>query len=832
MMARKKQGWSRRRFLRDASFTSALVAQRGSLSALGAATDDMPAGEHVLFFEQPAATWPDALPVGNGRLGAMVFGNTQKERLQLNEETVWMGERRDRNNPEAHRTAEVRNLLMAGKIHEAEALAAQVMMGVPDRLPCYQTLGDLWFDFDNVPDSVEDYRLALDLDEAVVTTSFTAADARWTREIFSSAPRNVIVVRIESTRPIALTVRLDRPAHSETVAAGSDRLVMTGAARPVKPTTDPATQERQVGVAFRAEAKAIAEGGSVRAIENSLRIANARAVTLFVTAATDFREHDADGMAAACARYLSSATALSFGELRREHVADYRRYADRADLRLSGSQTLGGPDPLRNLATDKRMARVKNGGEDAGLIATYFQFGRYMLISSSRPGTLPANLQGIWNESLDPPWGSKYTVNINAEMNYWMAESANLADLHAQLFDLLDSTRAYGAVTAGKYYKARGFVVHHNTDLWGDSIPVDHVQAGVWPMGAAWIALHLFSHYAYSLDTQFLRERGYPRMKEIAEFLLDYLVEAPDGSLLSGPSQSPENKYRLPDGSTASLCMSPAMDSEIIRAIFDRVSRSSKVLGIDDAFRAQVDATAKRLQPFKVGKTGALQEWNEDYDETEPGHRHISHLFALYPDHQIAVRETPELAKAARATLERRLANGGGSTGWSRAWIVNCWARLEDGEAAFESVLALLRNCTRPNLFDICGMKANSPFQIDGNLGGAAGLIEMLLQSYGGVVRFLPALPSAWPAGSFRGLRARGGFEIDCTWQNGKATDATLRSSVDGRVSLAAPAKQKVLRILHEAKDLPLQPVDIRTVDAQTVEGEFRAGQAYRITFA
>ena len=331
---------------------------------------------------------------------------------------------------------------------------------------------------------------------------------------------------------------------------------------------------------------------------NSLRIEHARTVTLLVTASTDFREHDAAGMAAACARNLRSAAAISFTELRREHVADYRRYADRANLRL-----FEGPDPLRNLATDKRMMRVKNGGEDAGLISTYFQYGRYMLISSSRPGTLLWPIcKGIWTESLDPPWGSKYTVNINAEMNYWMAESANLADLHAQLFDLLDSTRNFGAASARKYYNARGFVVHHNTDIWGDSIPVDHVQAGVWPMGAAWIALHLFSHYAYNLDTAFLRDRGYPRMKEIAEFFLDYLVEVPDGTLLSGPSQSPENKYRLPDGTTASLCMSPAMDTEIIRAIFDRVSRSSKVLGIDDALRAQVEAAAKRLQPFKIGE--------------------------------------------------------------------------------------------------------------------------------------------------------------------------------------------------------------------------------------
>ncbi len=815
-----RQRWSRRRFLRTTALSSAVLAKHRDLRAWAEEAAE-PSKGPVLFFEQAAATWPDALPVGNGRLGAMVFGNPAKERIQLNEETVWDGERRDRNNPQATRSAEVRSLLMAGKVHEAEALAAEVMMGIPVRLPVYQTLGDLWLDFDNVPTDVSAYRLELDLDRAIVTTRFTVGDVTWTREVFSSAPRNVIAVRIECTQPIALTVRLDRPAHAETESLGSDRLIMTGAARPVNSTTDPAL-EHQAGVAFRAELKTITEGGKVLATENALRIESARAVTLLLTAATDFRERDAAGMAAACARTLKAATAASYTRLRAEHVADYRSYARRADLQL-----LDGPDPLRDLATDKRMMRVKNGEEDAGLIAAYFHFGRYMLISSSRPGTLPANLQGIWNESLDPPWGSKFTININTEMNYWMAENANLADLHLQLFDLLDSTRTFGAQTAKRYFNARGFLVNHNTDLWGDSIPVDHVQAGVWPMGAAWIALHLFSHYAYSLDKAFLRDRAYPCIREIAEFFLDYLVEAPDGTLQSGPSQSPENKYVLPDGSKASLCMSPAMDTEIIRAIFDRVERMSKILGVDEELRAQVVAASKRLPPFKIGKTGALQEWNEDYGESEPGHRHISHLFALYPDHQITLRETPELAKAARATLERRLANGGGSTGWSRAWIVNCWARLEDGDAAYQSVLALLRNCTRNNFFDVCGMKANSPYQIDGNLGGTAGLVEMLMQSYGGVVRLLPALPSAWQAGSFRGLRARGAIEIDLAWRNGKAVAATLRAGVDGPLTFAVPAGQQIAAISGSSGPLHLSPAANGAVTAV-----LKAGAEYSVTFA
>src|SRR6185312_57308 len=397
--------------------------------------------------------------------------------------------------------------------------------------------------------------------------------------------------------------------------------------------------------------------------------------------------------------------------------------------------------------TDVRLEHLKSGGNDPGLFPLHFQFGRYLLISSSRPGTLAANLQGIWNESVDPPWGSKYTVNINAQMNYWLADRANLADLHTPLFDLVDSTRAAGTRIAKTYYNARGLVAHHNTDIWGDAGPIDTLGGGIWAMGDAWLVTHFWDHYLYTGDTTFLRNRAYPRLKEVATFLLDYLVESPQGTadaghLTTGPSCSPENAYRLPDGKSAHLCMGPTMDIAITRAIFAQTTEAAKLLHLDEPLRAQIAAAASRLPAYKIGHNGGLQEWPEDYPETEPGHRHISHLWGLYPNDQITLRGTPALAEAARKTLDLRLAAGGGSTGWSRAWIVNCYARLEDGDRCHQQLLELLKLSTRDNLFDVCGIKANSVYQIDGNLGGPAGMAEMLLQSHGGIVRLLPALPS------------------------------------------------------------------------------------------
>ena len=486
------------------------------------------------------------------------------------------------------------------------------------------------------------------------------------------------------------------------------------------------------------------------------------------------------------------------------------------------------------MPTDQRVQRVKDGGEDVALLPIYFQFGRYMLISSSRTGTLAANLQGIWNESVDPPWGSKYTVNINTEMNYWLAERANLAECHLPMFDLRHATRGPGSVTAKKYYGARGMVVHHNTDIWGDSGPIDGLGGGVWAMGAAWMSTHLWDHFDYGGDVGFLREQAYPLLRENALFLLDYLTEAPAGTpyagmLVTGPSCSPENKYKLPDGKSFNLCMGPTMDLSITRAALTRLVRVAELLGgppEDAELVARAKAAIAKLPAFRITHDGRLQEWPEDYADQEPGHRHISHLWGLYPDDQITVRGTPELAKAARMTLDKRLAAGGGSTGWSRSWIINCMARLEDGEAAYENVLQLIRQSTRHNLLDVCGLKANSPYQIDGNLGGPSGLVEMLLQSHAGVVRLLPALPQAWANGSFRGMRARGGLEVDLEWKGGRATSATLRATQGIGIKLAVPAGQKVAAILGRGGKVAT------AVGADgVVSASLQAGVEYSVSF-
>ena len=799
---------TRRRFLTTSAALAATVTQRAAISAASQITQEQndDATPYKLFFNQPATQWPDSLPVGNGRLGACVFGNPSIERIQLNEESIWDGEPRDRNNPKAGAAVpKIRELLFTGRIAEAESLAASDMLAIPRRMPCYQTLGDLHLNFNLDPaQPIENYRLELNLDTAIVSTTFTQRNIRYTREVFSSAPDQVIIIRLTSsvTGKLSFTAKLDRPANFATTTIAPNRLTLSGEALPVHDNPGLPDKENQVGIKYYAELLVTTGEGSVSSKDDSLAIISATTATLFIDCATSYRyPAGASAMKSAVSRNLTAAHNRTYADLRSRHIADHQRLFRRAEITLGLKE---GPDPNASIPTDKRVQHIKDGGEDIALLPIYFQYGRYMLISSSRPGTLAANLQGIWNESVDPPWGSKYTVNINTEMNYWLAERANLSDLHAPLFDLIDSTRTPGTVTARKYYKARGYVVHHNTDIWGDAVPIDGLGGGIWPMGGAWLSLHLWDHYDYTGDLVFLRERAYPRLRDNALFLLDYLTVAPEGTpyaghLVTGPSCSPENKYQLPDGHSYNLCMGPTMDIEITRAIFSRVIHSTQLLNTDADLRAQCTAALAKLPPFKITHDGRLQEWPEDYTDHEPGHRHISHLWALFPDDQITPHRTPELAKACRATLDARLAAGGGSTGWSRSWIINCMARLEDGDAAYQNVLQLFRQSTRKNLFDVCGLKENSPFQIDGNLGGPTGLIEMLLQSHASgpdpnvnIIRLLPALPKAWPDGSFRGLRARGGVEVDLAWQNGKATLAVLKGTLNRTHQIVAPRGQEI----------------------------------------
>jgi alpha-L-fucosidase 2 len=775
-----------------------------------------------LYYDQPTENWMEAMPLGNGHIGAMVFGNTPIEHIQINDETLYAGQKLDDNPPEALKyLPEVRKLLLEGRNIDAFELAEKYLLGTPPRVRSYQSLGDIYLDLGHRGE-IEDYRRVLDMEKGTVSVSYKSEGVQFAHNYFVSAPEDVLVAHITADKPgkVSAAITMTREQDAVLSVDCDDLMILKGQ------IIDKSVEERGPGgsnMRFEAHLSIRNTGGVRIAGADSITVKDAESLLLILNSTTDYdiRHMDFDRnktLESTCEAVLKKAALKDYETLKKEHYLEHSQLFNRVSIDIGG-------DIENNGEVKGRLEEVRKGFEDKLLIEQMFNFGRYLLIGSSRrPGVLPANLQGIWAEGMECPWNADFHTNINLQMNYWPAEICNLSETVEPLVDFIDGIKISGRKTSEKMYGAKGWTVHHLTDVFGKTAVHDGIKQGMFPMGGPWMSLHLWDHYEFNENYEFLYERAYPIMKESAQFVLDFLIEDNKGQLVTAPSYSPENWFRLPDGNKTRITYGPTMDIEIIHELFIKCIAAAEILQIDKDFRDELYSALRQLPPIQINKNGTIQEWVEDYEEVEIGHRHVSHLFGLYPGEMITSK-TPKLFEAAKRTLERRLSNGGAGTGWSRAWTINFFARFREGDIACEHVQALLSKSTANNLFDM-----HPPFQIDGNFGFTAGIAEMLLQSHEGhpgnrIIEILPALPKAWTQGNVRGLKARGNFEVDIYWSNMKAEKVIIKS-ISGKVCRVSYNLINEARIVTESG----HKVDYRCLDRNSIEFDTVKGEVYYIT--